>query len=385
MPLYLLALAVFAMGTSEFMLAGLVPGIAAALGISLAQAGSLTAAFAAGMVAGAPPMAALARSCRRRTALLGFLALFAVTHVAGGLTTSFAVLLGTRVLAAVANAGFLAVALTAATTLVPPGREGRALAVLLGGTTMACVAGVPGGALLDAAFGWRSAFWAVALLCLPAFAGVWRIADTPAGAKPSGLRDELAALRPLAGVFLLAALVNAATFGVFTYLAPLAAGVAPVPLVLAAFGAGCFAGVTAAGRLADRWPGRIIAFGGPLLLAGWIAAALMAHLPAALPGLAFVQGALSFAVGSTVITRILHGATGAPTMAGAFATAALNGGATAGPVLAGALLGAVSPFWVAAGLVAVAMVLASVVRRKLTRVPEGPGAVGAGQVPGLPE
>ncbi|MBE8521932.1 MFS transporter [Amycolatopsis sp. H6(2020)] len=357
------------MGMSEFMLAGLVPGIAAALGVSLAKAGYLTSGFAVGMVAGAPLMAALARSWRRRTALLGFLALFAVTHVVSGLTTSFAVLLGMRVLAAVANAGFLAVALTAATGLARPG---RALAVLLGGTTLACVAGVPGGALLDAAFGWRSAFWVVALLCLPAVAGVWRIPDTPAGekpaglrAEPAGLRAELAGLRSSSGVLLLAALVNAATFGVFTYLAPLAGGVAPVPVVLAAFGAGCFAGVTAAGRLADRWPGRVVAFGGVLLLGGWVALALTARNPAALIVLAFAQGALSFLAGSTLITRILHLATGAPTMAGAFATAALNGGATAGPVVAGAVLAVVSPFWVAAGLIATALVLAVPLRSKL--------------------
>jgi DHA1 family chloramphenicol resistance protein-like MFS transporter len=364
-PLHFLALAVFAMGTSEFMLAGLVPGIAAALGVSLAQAGYLTSAFALGMVAGAPLMAALARSWRRRTALLCFLALFAATHVIGGLTTSFAVLLGTRVLAAVANAGFLAVALTAATGLVPAGREGRALAVLLGGTTLACVAGVPGGALLDAAFGWRSAFWVVALLCLPAFAGVWRIPDTPAGARPAGLRAELAELRPLTGVLVLAALVNAATFGVFTYLAPLAAGVAPVPVVLAAFGTGCFAGVTAAGRLADRSPGRVVAAGGGLLLGGWVTLALTAQHPAALVALAFAQGALSFAVGSTVITRVLHLAAGAPTMAGSYATAALNLGALAGPVVAGAVLAVVSPFWVAAGLIAAALLPAVPLRGKL--------------------
>lgn len=362
---YFLALAVFGMGTSEFMLAGLVPGIAAALDVSLAQAGYLTSAFAAGMVAGAPLMAALARSWRRRTALLCFLAVFVATHVAGGLTTSFAVLLGTRLLAAVANAGFLAVALTAATGLVPPDRKGRALAVLLGGTTVACVAGIPGGALLDAAFGWRAAFWAVAVVCLPAFAGVWRIADTPAGAAPVGLRAELAELRPLAGVLVLGALVNAATFGVFTYLAPVATGVAPVPVVLLAFGTGCFAGVTAAGRLADRWPGRVVAIGGALLLSGWTALALTAHVPAALIGLAFTQGALSFAVGGTVITRILHLATGAPTMAGSYATAALNVGATAGPVLAGAVLGAgrTAPVWTAVALVAVALAVHAFRRR----------------------
>lgn len=361
MPLYLLALAVFAMGTSEFMLAGLVPGISAAFGVSTGQAGYLTSAFAAGMVAGAPVMAALSRSWRRRTALLCFLAVFVAMHVVGGLTTSFGVLVGTRLVAAVAYAGFLAVALTAAAVLKAPG---RALAVLLGASTVACVVGVPGGALL----GWRPAFWAVALLCLPAFVALWWIPDTAAGPKPDGLRAELAVLRPLAGVLLTGALVNAATFGVFTYLAPVAAGVAPAPVVLGAFGLGCFAGITAAGRLADRWPGRVVHAGGPLLLAGWVAAATAAHVPAVLVTLAFTQGTLSFAVGGTVITRILRLAEGAPTMKGAYATAALNVGATAGPVLAGT---AANPFWVAAGLVAVALVVAVVLRGAFTRVPGG--------------
>ncbi|MEV4056013.1 hypothetical protein AB0J55_32805 [Amycolatopsis sp. NPDC049688] len=115
--------------------------------------------------------------------------------------------------------------------------------------------------------------------------------------------------------------------------------------------------MTAAGRLADRWPGRVVVLGGSLLLAGW---GTLALVPAALPVLAFAQGTLSFAVGGTVITRILHLATVAPTMAGSYATAALNTGATAGPLLAGALIGTVSPFWVAAGLVAAAL---AVVRR----------------------
>ena len=352
-PVFFLALAVFAMGTSEFMLAGLVPEIAGALGVSLAQAGLLTSAFAVGLVVGAPLMAAVARTWRRRTALLWFLAVFIATHVVGGLIGSFAVVLVTRLLAAAAYAGFLAVALAAAADLVPPDRTGRALAVLLGGTTVACVVGIPGGALLSAAFGWRAAFWAVALLCVPAIAGVRRIADTATAAKPSGLRAELAQLRrrPLAGTLLLGALVNAATFGVFTYLAPLATGVAPVPQVLAVFGIGCFAGVTAAGRLADRWPGHVVAIGGPLLLAGWVVLALV---PATLPVLAFTQGALSFAVGGTLIARILRLAAGAPTMAGSYATAALNVGAAAGPVL-----GAVAPpVWTAAALVATSVVLA---------------------------
>ncbi|WP_049658623.1 MFS transporter, partial [Kitasatospora sp. MY 5-36] len=156
LPLYLLALAVFAMGTSEFMLAGLLPGLAADLGVTVGTAGGLTSAFAVGMAVGAPLMAGLARGRSGRGSLLGFVLVFAAAHAVGAVTTSFPVLVATRVVAALANAGFLAVALTTAAALVPADRKGRALAVLLSGTTVATVAGVPGGALLGALFGWRA-------------------------------------------------------------------------------------------------------------------------------------------------------------------------------------------------------------------------------------
>src|SRR5690349_18528945 len=134
LPLYLLALAVFAMGTSEFMLAGLLPDIASDLGVTVGTAGVLASAFAIGMIVGAPLVAALARDWPRRSSLLGFVLVFAAAHVAGAITTSFPVLFASRVVAALANAGFLAVALTTATVLVSPDMKGRALAVLLSGT-----------------------------------------------------------------------------------------------------------------------------------------------------------------------------------------------------------------------------------------------------------
>ncbi|GAA5156854.1 MULTISPECIES: Cmx/CmrA family chloramphenicol efflux MFS transporter [Amycolatopsis] len=346
--LYLLAVAVFAMGTSEFMLAGLLPDLAVDLGVPLGTAGLLTSAFAIGLVVGAPLMAALARRWPRRASLGGFLVVFLAAHVAGAVTGSFAVLFTTRVLAALANAGFLAVALAAA---ADTGRKGRAVAVLLAGTTLATVAGVPGGALLGAAFGWRATFWAVALLCLPALVAVLLV---PAGAAARvDLRRELAELRRprLLVVLLLGAFVNAATFGSFTFLAALAAGAA-VPVVLVLFGLGSFAGVTVAGRLSDDRPGVVLGVGGLLLLGGWLA---LAAFPGAVFVLAFTQGALSFGVGSTLIASALHEAAGAPTMAGSYATAALNVGAAVGPALAAVALGVDGrgPAWVSAALVAV--------------------------------
>ncbi len=373
LPLYLLALAVFAMGTSEFMLAGLVPDIASDLDVAVGTAGTLTSAFAIGMVVGAPLVAGVARAWPRRSALVVFVLVFAAAHVVGAVATSFPVLFATRVTAALANAGFLAVALTAAAALVPHDRKGRALAVLLSGTTLATVAGVPGGALLGTALGWRATFWAVALLCLPAALGVLRGIPAGPGRDPAAgrpaLRSELAQLaRPrLAVVMVLGALVNAATFASFTFLAPVVTRTARldelwVPVALVVFGVGSFAGVTVAGRLSDRHPGTVVAVGGPLLLAGWLSLAQLAGTPVLLLGLLLVQGALSFALGSTLISRVLHLASGAPTMGGSYATAALNVGAAVGPVVGAATLGTtagdVGPMWASAFLVAVALLVA---------------------------
>ncbi|MGD9482788.1 Cmx/CmrA family chloramphenicol efflux MFS transporter [Streptomyces sp. TRM70308] len=381
LPLYLLALAVFAMGTSEFMLAGLLPDIASDLDVAVGTAGTLTSAFAIGMVVGAPGVAVLARDWPRRSSLLAFVVTFAAAHAVGALTTSFPVLFATRVVAALANAGFLAVALTAAAALVPSDAKGRALAVLLAGTTVATVAGVPGGSVLGTVFGWRATFWAVAALCLPAALGILK--GVPAGRardEASGgptLRAEIAQLTrpPLILVLLVCALVNAATFGSFTFLAPVVTGTAGlgewwVSVVLVLFGAGSFAGVTVAGRLSDRRPGLVVTVGGPLLLVGWPALAVLAAEPAALLALVFVQGALSFALGGTLITRVVYAAAGAPTLAGSYATAALNVGAAAGPVIAASTLGTgagrLGPLWASGLLVAAALLVALPLRAVIT-------------------
>lgn len=245
--------------------------------------------------------------------------------------------------------------------------------MLLSGTTVATIAGVPGGSVLGTLLGWRATFWAVAALCLPAALGVLK--GIPAGrdedeatGRPA-LRAELAQLtRPrLILVMLLGALVNAATFGSLTFLAPVvtdSAGLGElwISVALVLFGAGSFVGVTVAGRLSDRRPGPVIAVGGPLLLIGWPALAMLPNEPVALFILVFVQGALSFALGSTLITRVLYEAAGAPTMAGSYATAALNVGAAVGPVIAAATLsteaGDVGPLWASGLLVAVALLIA---------------------------
>lgn len=380
--LYLLALAVFVMGTSEFMLAGLLPAISAELDVTLGAAGLLTSAFAVGMVVGAPAMAAFARRWPPRLSLILCLLVFAVAHVIGAITPSFGVLLLTRVVSAVANAGFLAVALTTATALVPSDRKGRALSILLSGTTVATVAGVPAGALLGTAMGWRATFWAIAALGVLALLGHARgishdrsdAGHTGTASPPLGAELRILATPRLLLTMVVGALINGGTFAAFTFLAPVVTGVAGlgdawVSGALVLFGAGSFLGVTVAGHLSDRRPGVVLAVGGPLLLASWIVASAVAAHPVALLASVFVQGVLSFGVGSTVIARVLYAASGAPTMGGSYATAALNTGAALGPVLGALALadgaGPLAPFSVAAALTASALLLLLVFRRTL--------------------
>lgn len=394
-PLYALALAVFVMGTSEFMLAGLLPAIAHELDVPVGTAGLLTSAFAVGMVIGAPAMAAFARGWTPRRTLVACLALFAACHAVGAVTSLFELLLVTRVLSALANAGFLAVALRTTTLLVPRERTGRALAVLLSGTTVATIVGVPVGAILGTALSWRATFAAVALLCLPALLGILHgvpttirgtthgrprsapgtaPAPTPLPGPAPSLRAELALLRTprLALAMTVAALVNAGTFAVFTFLAPIVTEVAglpdaAVPLALVLFGIGSFLGVTIAGRFADRHAGALLTVGGPLLLGGWIVLAAVATQPIPLLFLVFVQGMASFGIGSTLITRVLYAASGAPTMGGSYATAALNLGAVIGPASGAWTLasgaGPLSPVALAATLTTAALLLALATRR----------------------
>jgi DHA1 family chloramphenicol resistance protein-like MFS transporter len=364
--LYLLGLAVFAQATSEFMLSGLGPDIARDLGVSIPATGWLTSAFALGMIAGAPAIAVLGTRWPRRRTLLVTLTVFLAVHVVGALTTDFTVLLVTRVLAALANAGFLAVALATAAGLVPPDAKGRATSVLLGGTTLACIVGVPAGAVLGRYLGWRSAFWAVAIVSLPALLGILR--SVPNRVTGSAVLTRFRLSPRLTALLLLGALVNGATFCSFTYLSPVLTEVTGlavgwVPALLALFGLGSFAGVTVAGRYADRRDERLVVVAGGALLLGWCAFALTAAYVVPTLALVLVQGALSFAVGSTLIAYALYAGAESPVLTGGLATAALNVGAAAGPVLGGLAIeqaGYRAPVWVSAAMVASALCVGGV-------------------------
>ncbi|NUR96620.1 MAG: MFS transporter, partial [Kribbellaceae bacterium] len=275
---------------------------------------------------------------------------------------------------ALANAGYLAIALATATSLVRPDAKGRATSVLLGGTTIACIVGVPAGALLGRYLGWRSAFWAVALISLPALIGILRSVPSPSTGPV--VVGSLSISPRLAVLLLLGALVNGATFCSFTYLSPVLTevtglGAGWVPVMLALFGLGSSAGVTVAGRYADRRDHRLVFVAGGILLLGWTAFALTSGYVVPSVVLVLVQGALSFAVGSALIAYALYAGSQSPVLTGGLATAALNVGAAAGPVLGGLAIGASGfrgPLWVSAALVATALGVGQVCARRAARL-----------------
>lgn len=352
---YLLALAVFAQGTSEFMLAGLLPTISADLGIPIATAGLLTSAFALGLVIGAPVMAIVSRRLPMSVTLTGFLAVFIVMHVIAALGMSFELLLASRAISALAYAGFLAVTLSSVMRVAPQRLQPRAISIILGGTTLALIAGVPAGAAFGEALGWRATFWGVAALCLPAalmlpFARSTQQIELPAKAQHVAgpgdptptLRAEFATLKQatLLQAIVLEVLVSAATFCSFSYLAVIAVQRAEipqalVPLVLTLFGGGSFAGVLLAGRLGHLPWRRIILPCTMLFGALWLGFAAVSDRPLGVWLLAALLGATSFAVGSILIARVLQTSAGAPTLGGAYSTTALNLGALLGPALGG--------------------------------------------------
>ncbi len=391
--------AVFALGTSEFMLSGLLPEVADDLDVSIPTAGLLISAFAIGMVVGAPVLAAATQRLPRRLTLVVLLAVFGVSHLAGALAPGYGVLFATRVVSALACAGFWAVGAAVAISLVPVGARARAMAVLLGGLSVANIAGVPGGAVLGQHLGWRAAFWAVALLTALGLVGVLLFVPgtrPPSAAERVPLRTELRVYRErrvwLAMVT--TALFAAGTFCFFSYLAPLLTEVTGlgegwVPVVLVLYGFGALIGTWFGGRLADAH-----LFG--TLYAGLAAAALVlallaltARQPVAAVTLSGVLGLAAFLCGPGLNARIFNVAGAAPTLAGATATASFNAGNTLGPWAGGLVinvgLGYVWTAWLGALLLLAALVGAWLQSRDETRSSVGRRVAGGGRRAAAPE
>ncbi|MCB5178842.1 Cmx/CmrA family chloramphenicol efflux MFS transporter [Streptomyces antimicrobicus] len=384
---YVLGLSVFALGTSEFMLSGLLPPIADDLDVTIPQAGLLISAFAVGMVVGAPLLAVATLRLPRRTTLIALISLFGLGQVAGALAPTYELLFASRIVAALACAGFWAVGAAVAVAMVPVDARARAMAVMIGGLSIANVLGVPAGAFLGEHLGWRAAFWAVGAASAVALAGIVAlIPRIPLPEQRPRLARELRIYRDrqvwlAIGVTALAA---GGVFCAFSYLAPLLTDVAGldstwVPWVLGLFGIGALVGTTLGGRVADAHLFGVMLWGITASTVFLVLLALVAPAAIAAVALSFLIGVSAFFTAPALNARMFNVAGAAPTLAGATTTAAFNLGNTGGPWLGGTVIDAGAGFaataWAGAVMTVTALGLAALALRLDRRTPHRPTRV----------
>jgi DHA1 family inner membrane transport protein len=371
MPLALLALAVgaFGIGTTEFVIMGLLPEVAADFGVSIPTSGLLVTGYALGVVVGAPLMTALGAKVSRKRMLMLLMGLFVAGNVLSALAPTFGMMLTGRIVASLAHGAFFGIGSVVAAGLVAPDKKAGAIAMMFTGLTVANVVGVPGGTLIGQSIGWRTTFMIVALLGVIGLVGIARLVpDMP---KPQGvrLRDEVAAFKN-AQVLLAMAMTVLGFGGVFaaiTYIAPMMTEVGgfadtSVTWLLVLFGVGMVGGNLLGGKYADK---HLM----PLLYTTLAALAVVlglftvtAHHKVLAAISILLIGALGFATVPPLQKRVLDQAHGAPTLASAVNIGAFNLGnalsAWLGGIVIAAGMGLTAPNWVGAVLAAAALVLA---------------------------
>ncbi|WP_052868798.1 Cmx/CmrA family chloramphenicol efflux MFS transporter [Streptomyces niger] len=381
---YVLGLTVFCIGTTEFMISGLLPDLAQDLSVSVPSVGLLISGYALGVVVGGPVLTVAALRIHRKTALTGLLLLFVVGQTMGAVASGYGMLMAGRVIAALAQGAFFGIGSVVAVDLAGPQQRARALAIMFAGLTVANVLGVPAGTFLSQHAGWRASFWVVDALATMALIGVSLLVPRRPNEPHVGVGAELAAFRnPRVWVALATSmLTQAAIFCCFSYLSPLLTDVSgfpedAVPLLLVLFGVGCFAGSVVGGKFADRHllPNLYVGIGAMALTLALLA--VTAHHRIATVAVIAAFGVAAFSINPALQAQVMREAGRAPTLATTTNTSAFNVGNTIGPWLGGsaisAHLGYTAPAWAGALLALAglgAAAVSGVLHRRATPVEE---------------
>ena len=258
--LFALTLSAFAIGTTEFVIVGLVPTIAQDLGVTLPSAGLLVSLYALGVAVGAPVLTALTGRWNRKWVLLSLMSLFIIGNVLAWMAPNYASLMTARILTGLAHGVFFSIGSTIATSLVSKDKEASAIAIMFTGLTVALVTGVPLGTFIGQTFGWRATFLTVAALGPIALIGsALLVPKNLKKSAPATLRQQLEVITHprLLLVYAMTAVGYGGTFTAFTYLTPIledVSGFAPgmVSLLLLVYGISVATGNIWGGKLADR-------------------------------------------------------------------------------------------------------------------------------------
>jgi DHA1 family inner membrane transport protein len=391
MPLALLALAIsaFGIGTTEFVMMGLLPNVADDLHTSIPTAGYLVSAYALGVVIGAPLLAALTTRMPRKTVLISLMGLFTVGNVLSALAPGYGWLFASRVLSGLPHGAFFGVGAVVAAGMVEPARRARAVSLMIAGLTVANIVGVPVATLMGQHLGWRATFLAVGVIGLAAIASIALLVPQLPAAPGAGLRGELAAFRSAQVWLALGTTVFgfAAVFAVYSYITPLLTDVAgfgdsSVTLVLALFGVGATIGNLVGGRLADRAlrPSLIGGLGAMAIVLALFTVTAHAQWSAALT--VVLLGIAAFAAGSPMMVMVMEKARHAPSLASSANQAAFNlanaGGAWLGGLVIAHGFGYTAPAVLGSALALSGLAIATTAALLERRAPEASRVIAGG-------
>ncbi|WP_069267752.1 MFS transporter [Paraburkholderia nodosa] len=385
MPLPLLALAVaaFGIGTTEFVIMGLLPDVARDLSVSIPAAGMLVSAYALGVTIGAPIVAIAIANVPRKQALMRLIGIFIVGNLLCALAPNYSILMAARIVTAFCHGAFFGIGSVVAAGLVAPNRRAQAIALMFTGLTLANVLGVPLGTALGQIAGWRTTFWAVTAIGILAAAALQVCLPAKIEMQKASLVHEFGVLKnpQVLMVLGMSVLASASLFAVFTYITPIledVTGFSPheVTFVLLLFGLGLTVGSTLGGKLADWKLMRSL-----LTLLAMIAVVLAAfsltmHDPIAAMATIFVWGILAFAIVPPLQILIVNRASDAPNLASTLNQGAFNLGNAGGAWIGGVAISAGAPLtalpWVgvvtAFAALALTLVSAQIDRRARRRV-----------------
>jgi MFS transporter, DHA1 family, inner membrane transport protein len=375
-PRGLLALAIgaFGIGTTEFVVMGMLPEIAAGLGVSVSAVGMLISAYAIGVVVGAPTLTALGVRFSPRQTLVALMVVFVVGNVLSAVAPSYETLAAARVLAALAHGSFFGVGAVAARRLVAPDRATQAISLMMVGLTLANVIGVPLGTFVAQQTSWRVVLGAVAGIGVVTIAGLLAWLPRDLG-DPGDLRSELAAFRR-GQVWLVLGLTMvgfAALFAVYSYVSPILTELGGIPVawvtpVLALFGIGTTLGTLVGGRFGDRYGFSFVAVGLVGTAVVLVAFAFLARTPIAAVALLVLFGAIAFSLGPVVQNGVIEAAqVRGGSLVSAANQAAFNVanavGAALGALVLSLGMGYTAPMWVGAVVALVGAAIAVLARR----------------------
>jgi DHA1 family inner membrane transport protein len=372
MPLavYALTAGAFGIGTTEFVIMGLLMQVAADLHVSIASAGLLISGYALGVFVGAPLLTAATGRIPRKTVLVALMVIFTLGNLACALAPSYPLLMIARVITSLAHGTFFGVGAVVATSLVDEDRKASAISIMFTGLTVATLLGVPAGAWLGLHYGWRATFWAVTVVGVVATGVIATLVPHDRDAHaPSSLRREVAAvIRPQVLLGLLMTVLGfGGMFTVYTYIQPLLTEItgftdAAVSPILLVFGVGMIVGNLFGGRFADRrlrpaLLGTLLAL---TLVMGLMSFAL--HSRWAMVLFAGLLGAAAFATVSPLQLWVLQKAEGAQSLASSLNIGAFNLGNAFGAWLGGVVIahgtGLTALPWVGALIPASALLVA---------------------------